>query len=69
MTDIKKRKVRFSEIDEENKKQRNTTTTDTRLHSGKYTLESDEEDDDQDHEKQLNAKELKGCFSSDIDWV
>lgn len=61
MSHPKKRKVQFAEVDEENKKQKNLTTTDTRLHSGKYTLESDEEDDEeQANEKEMNANELKG---------
>lgn len=54
-----KRKVQFSEFDEENKKQR-YATTDTRLHSGKHTLESDEEDEDHDEEKPMNDNELDG---------
>ncbi|CAF0966942.1 unnamed protein product [Adineta ricciae] len=51
----KKRKVLFQEFDEEIKKQRKTVKN-TRLHSGKYTLDSDEEDEDD--EKEGNEKEL-----------
>ncbi len=60
MNDKKKRKVTFIDIDEENKKQKNTTN-DTRLHSGKYTLDSDEEDDEeQANNKEMNPDELDG---------
>lgn len=65
MSHIKKRKVQFAEFDEEAKKQKNTTASDTRLHSGKYTLESDEEDDEeQANEKEMNANELNGSNKS-----
>ncbi|CAF2634990.1 unnamed protein product [Rotaria sp. Silwood2] len=58
MDDKKKRKVTFHEITEEHKKQKNTTN-DTRLHSGKYTLDSDEDDDDeQGNVKQMNQNDL-----------
>ena len=53
-TEGKKRKVRFDVVDEEIKKQK-ATTTDTRLHSGKYTLDSDEEDDERTSEYQTNG--------------
>jgi hypothetical protein len=53
MAEKKKRKVTFSEIDEGNKKPK-PASTDTRLHSGKYTLDSDEDDD----EEQANLKEM-----------
>ncbi|UJR13398.1 hypothetical protein I4U23_000413 [Adineta vaga] len=58
----KKRKVTFKEVDEGNKKQKqNQTTQDTRLHSGKYTLDSDEDDDDDDqgNEKEMNQDNLE----------
>ncbi|CAF1094233.1 unnamed protein product [Rotaria sp. Silwood1] len=59
MDDKKKRKVTFRDIPEEHKKQKNTTN-DTRLHSGKYTLDSDEDDDDdeQGNVKQMNQNDL-----------
>ena len=58
----KKRKVDFSEVDEENKRSKNVTT-DTRLHSGKYTLESDEEDEEEQAAgKEMNQDELEGLF-------
>jgi hypothetical protein len=60
ISEKKKRQVNFAEIDEETKKQK-TTTNDTRLHSGKYTLDSDEEDDDnQDDNKEMNENDLNG---------
>lgn len=50
-----KRRVQFAEETDESKRAKATTATDdTRLHSGKYTLESDEEDDDE----QANGKKL-----------
>ena len=58
----KKRKVQFAEFDEENKKQKNTTG-DTRLHSGKYTLDSDEDDEEaQEDNKEMNQNDLDGLF-------
>jgi hypothetical protein len=58
--DKKKRKVTFTDVDEENKKQKNTTN-DTRLHSGKYTLDSDEEDDEEEvNNKEMNQDDLEG---------
>ncbi len=60
MNDKKKRKVTFTDVDEENKKQKNTTN-DTRLHSGKYTLDSDEEDDEEEvNNKEMNQDDLEG---------
>jgi hypothetical protein len=62
MSEKNKRKVNFAEIDEENKKQK-STTNDTRLHSRKYALDSDEEDDDnQDDNKEMNQNDLDGSF-------
>jgi hypothetical protein len=56
----KKRKVTFTEVDEENKRQKQITNG-TRLHSGKYTLDSDEEDDDeQANTKETNPDDLDG---------
>jgi hypothetical protein len=58
----KKRKVNFAEFDEESKKQK-SATNDTRLHSGKYTLDSDEDDDEvQDDNKEMNQNDLDGLF-------
>ncbi len=60
MSEKKKRKVGFIEQDQGNKKQKNPTN-DTRLHSGKYTLDSDEEDDDeQANINEMNQDELDG---------
>jgi len=60
--DKKKRKVTFTEVDEENKRQK-PIANDTRLHSGKYTLDSDEEDDDeQANTKEMNPDDLDGEF-------
>lgn len=50
----KKRRVQFAEAEDDASKRSKATTNDTRLHSGKYTLESDEEDDDE----QSNGKKL-----------
>ncbi|CAF1036439.1 unnamed protein product [Rotaria sordida] len=59
MDDKKKRKVSFQDINDEHKKQK-YTTHDTRLHSGKYTLDSDEDDDDaeQGNVKEMNQNDL-----------
>ncbi len=60
MNNKEKRKVGFNDVDEGNKKQRKTTT-DTRLHSGKYTLDSDEEDEEeQEDNKEMNQDDLDG---------
>jgi hypothetical protein len=61
MNNPNKRQVRFTELDEGNKKQKKPTN-DTRLHSGKYTLDSDEEDDDdeQGNNKEMNPNDLEG---------
>jgi hypothetical protein len=63
MEDKKKRKVSFDpniEVDQTNKKTK-TTPNNTRLHSGKYTLDSDEEDDEeQANNKEMNKDELDG---------
>ena len=61
----RKRKVTFKtdeESDQTNKKQKKFTNErgNTRLHSGKYTLDSDEEDE----EEKDNAKTMK---SDDLD--
>ncbi|CAF3712821.1 unnamed protein product [Adineta steineri] len=59
INDKKKRKVTFEEIDEEHKKAKKTVPQDTRLHSGKYTLDSDEDDDDeQANTNEMNQNEL-----------
>lgn len=60
----KKRKVTFSEVDEENKRSKKVTT-DTRLHSGKYTLDSDEDDDEEQAAgKQMNQDDFQGLFKA-----
>lgn len=61
----RKRKVTFhADVDSEenNKKQKRVTTESeqSRLHSGKYTLDSDEEDDEQDNVKSMNQDDLDG---------
>ena len=61
----RKRKVPFNtdiESDQTAKKQKNLLMkVDTRLHSGKYTLDSDEEDDEeQDNNKSMNQDDLDG---------
>lgn len=78
MDEKKKRKVTFHPDVQEDlsaKKSKNlppTTTTTTndveenesRLHRGKYALDSDEEDqDDLDEQKQMNEEELNGLSS------
>lgn len=68
MDDKKKRKVSFNpdvDLDQTSKKQKKTSddTGDTRLHSGKYTLDSDEDDEEELEEtKQMNKDELNGWF-------
>jgi hypothetical protein len=63
VNDTKKRKVSFAELDEANKKTKNAPN-DTRLHSGKYTLDSDEDDDDdeQGNNKEMDQNDLDGLF-------
>jgi hypothetical protein len=62
----RKRKVLFNtdiESDQIAKKQKNFTNEsgNTRLHSGKYTLDSDEEDEEeQDNAKSMNQDDLDG---------
>ena len=64
----KKRKVTFSsnaDADAQKKQKTTTTTTDqgdqTRLHSAKYTLDSDEEDEEERQDRQqMNPDELEG---------
>lgn len=66
MDNKNKRKVTFAETDEEHKRQKNAPN-DTRLHSGKYTLDSDEEDDDeQGNKKEMNQYDLEGFFEKEI---
>lgn len=59
----KKRKVLFKEFDEEIKKQKKTSKN-TRLHSGQYTLDSDEEDDEEKegNETELNQDDYEGTI-------
>jgi hypothetical protein len=60
MDEKKKRKVTFVELEEGNKKSK-PTSNDTRLHSGKYTLDSDEEDDEEQIDnKEMNQNDLDG---------
>jgi hypothetical protein len=65
----RKRKVAFNtdiQLDQTTKKQKKFTneSEDTRLHSGKYTLDSDEEDqEEQDNAKSMNQDELDGEFN------
>lgn len=64
MDEKKKRKVTFNpdlDLNQTSKKQKKTSdeTGDTRLHSGKYTLDSDEDDAEElDETKQMNKDEL-----------
>ena len=68
MDERKKRKVSFNpdvDLDQTSKKQKKTSdeTGDTRLHSGKYTLDSDEDDEEEREDtKQMNKDELDGRF-------
>jgi len=65
----RKRKVDFNtdiQLDQTTKKQKKFTneSEDTRLHNGKYTLDSDEEDqEEQDNAKSMNQDELDGEFN------
>jgi len=65
----RKRKVPFNtdiELDQIAKKQKKFTNENgnTRLHSGKYTLDSDEEDEEeQDNAKSMNQDDLDGEFN------